>query len=279
MKLVGVGDNVVDYYTNQNTIYPGGNALNVAVLSKQNGAEQSGYVGILGNDTASTHIIETLKKEKIDISHTRRAHGENGMAKVKLNPDGDRVFVGSNKGGVQSRLKLGFANEDIDYINSFDLLHTSVFSNIESELYQLKDYIYISFDFSSHLDNDYLKAVCPYITYAFFSGSHLTEDECKDLALKVYQYGVRTIGITRGSKGALFFDEKGRCFKQPVIQTHVIDTLGAGDTFIAVFLTSYFNGTPMEKALYEAAVSAAHTCTYFGAFGYGQVYKQPSSNI
>nr|WP_276282970.1 hypothetical protein [Virgibacillus indicus] len=35
MKLIAVGDNVVDSYLDKKTIYPGGNALNVSVLCKQ----------------------------------------------------------------------------------------------------------------------------------------------------------------------------------------------------------------------------------------------------
>lgn len=37
MKLIAVGDNVVDYYQDQETFYPGGNALNVAVLASGSG--------------------------------------------------------------------------------------------------------------------------------------------------------------------------------------------------------------------------------------------------
>ncbi|ARW41347.1 Fructosamine kinase FrlD [Bacillus licheniformis] len=37
MKLIAAGDNVVDYYQDQETFYPGGNALNVAVLARRLG--------------------------------------------------------------------------------------------------------------------------------------------------------------------------------------------------------------------------------------------------
>lgn len=41
MKLVGVDDNVIDFYKDPEGIFPGGNALNVAVFSKRNGVERS----------------------------------------------------------------------------------------------------------------------------------------------------------------------------------------------------------------------------------------------
>src|SRR5437016_1231504 len=106
MKIIGVGDNVVDYYKDRGEIYPGGNALNVAVLAKRNGAEKGSYIGILGDDTAGDHVLKSLEAEKIDVSRIRRAYGPNWESVVTLNEDGDRVFVGSNKGGVQSLMKL-----------------------------------------------------------------------------------------------------------------------------------------------------------------------------
>ncbi|UUZ82028.1 hypothetical protein LJK88_47265 [Paenibacillus sp. P26] len=52
MKLIGIGDAVVDYYKDQGMIYPGGSVVNVAVAARRNGAEQSAYLGILGTDLA-----------------------------------------------------------------------------------------------------------------------------------------------------------------------------------------------------------------------------------
>ena len=64
MKLIGIGDNVVDYYKDQGKIYPGGNSLNVAVMCNRLNDEQSSYIGIVGNDGAADHVLEVLKKEK-----------------------------------------------------------------------------------------------------------------------------------------------------------------------------------------------------------------------
>ena len=50
MKIISVGDNVVDCYRDQQIYYPGGNAVNVAVNCKRFGAEKSSYIGIFGDD-------------------------------------------------------------------------------------------------------------------------------------------------------------------------------------------------------------------------------------
>ena len=50
MRIVGVGDNVLDRYIDQGLMYPGGNAVNVPVLALRFGAEAAAYVGAVGDD-------------------------------------------------------------------------------------------------------------------------------------------------------------------------------------------------------------------------------------
>lgn len=72
MKLLGLGDNVMDAYLFRGELYPGGNAANVAVLAKRAGAEKSGYIGVLATDAAGEHFRTVLQAENVDISRLRR---------------------------------------------------------------------------------------------------------------------------------------------------------------------------------------------------------------
>ncbi|MFC0559137.1 PfkB family carbohydrate kinase [Halalkalibacter alkalisediminis] len=268
MKLLAIGDNVVDYYKDKDMIYPGGNALNVAVLSKRYGAEISSYMGIIGNDLPASHVLESLEKEEIDISKLRQAFGENGMAVVTLDEEGDRIFLKGNKGGIQKYLTIRLTEEDYEYIKLHDLVHTSVYSYFEQTLPELSNYIDVSFDFSTQREKLYLDTVCPFIKQAFFSGNDLKPQECEALIDTVHDYGVEIVGVTRGSEGALF-SKKGKRYRQSIVPIEVVDTLGAGDSFIAKFIVEHHKHGDMEVSLAEAAKAAADTCTIFGAFGYG----------
>ncbi len=93
-------------------------------------------------------------------------------------------------------------------------------------------------------------------------------EEIETLIKEVHRLGVKVVGVTRGADYAVF-SESGRIFEQSPLPTRVVDTMGAGDSFIAGFLTSYHDQRDMRIALHQAAQSAASTCTYFGAFGYG----------
>lgn len=276
MKIIGAGDNVVDYYKEREEIYPGGNALNVAVLAKRYGAEAVSYMGIIGDDYKADHIVNSLTAENIDISKIRKVCGPNGESIIALNEELDRIFIGSNKGGVQSIVKLNFTEGDLRFIAEHDLLHSSMYSHTETEIPKLAKVIPVSFDFSSKYDEEYLQLLCPHVTYAFFSGSELTEEEGIQLMRHASELGVEICVMTRGSEGALALI-KGKIYKQGIVKANVVDTLGAGDSFIAMFLLDYHLNQDVQEAMQKAAQAAAATCEIYGAFGHG-ISNVPAGN-
>ena len=97
-KIIAVGDNVCDKYLSRGRMYPGGQCVNTCVYAKLNGA-YTAYLGKYGSDQVAECVRDTLKQIGIDDSHSRCHEGENGFALVTLKGN-DRVFLGSNKGGV-----------------------------------------------------------------------------------------------------------------------------------------------------------------------------------
>jgi len=270
MKVIAVGDNIIDRYVDQLMNYPGGNALNVAVFSKRYEAKKSSYIGIIGNDEGGEHIEATLLDEEIDVSRLRKVIGESGKTKVIVNKEGDRVFDSWNYGGVQSLVKIKLSEEDINFIKEHQILHSSVYSYSENLLPLLYRHIFLSFDFSTKKDRSYLEKICPYLTFAFYSGSETSQKECLELINTSHKLGTSNVIITRGKKGALFSNGKN-IYEQPSIETKVVDTLGAGDSFIAKFLIQFHLTNNPKLSLEKAVEAASDTCKYFGAFGYGKL--------
>jgi fructoselysine 6-kinase len=267
MKIVTVGDNVVDCYLDQNKYYPGGNCVNVAVNCKRAGAEEVGYIGIFATDDKADHLKHVIELEKIDSHRSRIVQGISGQPRVNLTEEGDRVFVGGPRNTVQHLLKLRLVAEDYDYIKGFDVCHTSCYSFMEEELPSLSQHIKVSYDFSDKYGSEQLARVCPSISHGFFSGAHLSDEEIDRLVEELGKYELETVGITRGSKPALFI-HNGTRYYQEVVETEVVDTMGAGDSFIGGFLTAYYNGADVKESLEFAAKSASVTCGYYGGFGY-----------
>ena len=111
MRVIGIGDNVCDKYEHLRLMFPGGQAANFAVYAGMLGAE-SAYMGVFKRDEVAEHVIATLDELQVEHSRCRQYEGENGYARVTL-VDGDRVFLGSNKGGVLKENPLNLDVEDL----------------------------------------------------------------------------------------------------------------------------------------------------------------------
>lgn len=271
MKFIAIGDNVVDCYLDERIYFPGGNAVNVAVNCKRNGVEHVNYIGIFGNDEKADHIKNSLREEGVTFERSRKVYAPSATPGVRLE-NGDRVFVPGGRESCQHLFAIQLSKEDFMYIANYDLCHTSCYSHLENELPELSKIIPVSFDYSLRRDEEYLKQTAPYVSYAFFSGSDMSEEECNLFAQKVRSYGVGVVGITRGEDGAIFYNEKG-VYSSEIYTVDVVDTMGAGDSFIAGFLASYFKDHDMEKSLKYASRRAAHTCTLRGGFGHAHPFE------
>ena len=73
-SLLAVGDNVVDRYVEAGYMYPGGNAVNVAVHARRNGAT-SAYLGAVGTDRAGQVVLAALRRRASTRRCTRRSTG------------------------------------------------------------------------------------------------------------------------------------------------------------------------------------------------------------
>lgn len=281
-RIIAIGDNVCDKYLSRGKMYPGGQCINTCVYASMN-KTASAYLGKYGNDEVAKCVQDTLKKIGIDDSHCRHFEGENGFALVTLKGN-DRVFLGSNKGGIAREHDFDFTEVDLDYIRGFQLIYTNLNSYIEKSLPKLKETgVDIAYDFSNRWTDEYLERVCPYVTVAILSCAHLPEEEREREMKKVQAFGVQIVLGTVGGDGSYVLYKDRMLFVDAVHADDVIDTMGAGDSYFAAFLCSLLDssetGTLIEcdekmperlrAAMCKGAEFAAHVCALEGAFGYG----------
>lgn len=267
MKIIGIGDNVMDAYLFQQKLYPGGNSVNVPVLARRFGAEKAGYIGILGDDAPGKHFYQVLEREGLDVSRVRVAHGETGRNYISLDEQGDRHFVGNNGiHVVESLLSLSLNFDDCHVIESYDVAHTSVHSFLDDELSKISRYASLSMDFSDGYNYVNIRKLAPLLRFAFFSGGKKSMDEVRQLAHYAMDCGARTVVVTMGMRGSYLVQGEDEHF-QGVTPAKVVDALGAGDAYIAAFLTAYTDGASLSQAAQRAADFAAKCCEHYGAFG------------
>ena len=222
-------------------------------------------------------VISVLQELEIETVKCKQLVGENGWSKCTLN-EGDRVFGDYNEGGVRGKTPYILDRFDLEYMKQFDFVHTGNYCYTESQLKPMKEAgIKISFDFSDDSSKEYYEKYAPYVTYAFcsFDGD---EDAAKEHLKFMYSLGPELVSLTRGSKGCIMYDGE-QFYAQPATMIdEVVDTMGAGDSFLTSFMDCYIDQLKkgVEKpdairtSLAEASKFAAHVCTLDGAFGYGR---------
>ncbi|MEG1549419.1 MAG: PfkB family carbohydrate kinase [Ruthenibacterium sp.] len=264
-RIIGIGDNVVDRYLYKNKMYPGGNAVNVPVLAVRTGMAEGAYIGCLGSDAAGRHVLAALINEKLDVSHVRVLDGPNAYANVTL-VEGDRTFIGGSA-GVSCNIKL--SKDDEAFVAGYDLIHTSVYSGIDDILPQMKAIgPKIAYDYSDHLNLQDAECTFPYVDFAIFSGGDRAESELQELMQNVVKKGPKQVLVTMGSRGSMLYCG-GTFYKQGIFRIEkVVDTMGAGDSFIARYLAGVFAGEETQTSMQHAAEYAAHNCLVDGTFGY-----------
>lgn len=260
MRIATVGDNCMDVYTSLGKAFPGGNPVNVAVYLKRLG-EGASYVGVVGTDEYGTLMRESIARKGVDVSHLHTNPGKTAITLVEL-VNGERVF-GDYFEGVLADFHLN--EDDIAFLLSHDTIHTGFWGKIEKDLHTLhKLGALISFDFADHYEHEIIDIAIPDVDYAFFS--YTNDDEfARDLMVKMQSKGPQVVVVTLAENGSLAFDGQ-HFYKSGIVPVSVVDTMGAGDSFIAGFLRAVFLGYDLDESLHFGAENASETLKYMGAW-------------
>jgi fructoselysine 6-kinase len=268
-RLLGLGDNTIDTYVDAGLQFPGGNAVNVAVMARRLGAEAS-YLGCWGDDEGGALLDVALRTEGVDLSHVRRVvGGETARARI-AHENGDRRFIGARP-GVRARYAL--AAEDLAFIAAHDAVHTSCNSDLDGELARIAAAArLLSYDYSEKWTEERLLRTLPAVDIAFLSAPGRGDDECAALLARCLASGAAIAVVTRGAQGVLARDASG-IRRQGVVPIVPVDTLGAGDGFIAGFLVAHLRGADLAACLAAGAGFAARVCGWQGAFGHARPWR------
>lgn len=261
IRIAAVGDNCIDVYDKTGEAFPGGNPVNVAVYVKRMNGNSS-YTGVVGTDDYGKFMIEAIKAKGVDTSHIRIFNGKTAVTHVELK-DGDRI-LGDYEEGVMADFKL--RDEDIDFLCSHDLVVTGIWGMIESELHKIKGRgVPVAFDFADKIDHEITHKALPFVDYAFFSCDSKSNDELHEFMKWVKSIGPSIVVVTRGENGSIAYD--GNNFTEyGIIKCEVVDSMGAGDSYIAGFLLGLLQGKSIAECMKKGAQSSAETIGYYGAW-------------
>jgi fructoselysine 6-kinase len=268
LKLLSIGDNCVDDYAELGRRFPGGQALNVAVYVNRISGFQADYMGVLGSDDAGDFLFDQIRKEGLETGGIVRLPGVSAVTTVLVR-DGERVFAKYIE-GVQKDAK--FPDEFAARLKNYDLIHYTISGTMSfgkewiPEIRKMRR-IPISCDFSNEFGS-VTDELMPFLDYCFFSGRRL-EESGVNAENRVRQLKTKTHGLvvmTLGKYGSVVYDGE-RVYRGEAQRVEVVDTLGAGDAYIAAFLCARMRGETIEDSIKAGHHAAAPICKRLGAWG------------
>jgi sugar/nucleoside kinase (ribokinase family) len=223
------------------------------------------FIGLCGDDVFGHFMLDEMSKRAVDVSHViMRKDGQTGLS-VILNDDADRAIL------THPGLIADLQASDISDVLLREARHLHVASyflqtKLQPDLPDLFRRAHI-LGLTTSLDTNYdpsekwagFDELLP-VTNVFLPNEKeaisLTGESNVDLAADSLGSRVEALAIKLGADGALGVRD-GTGVRVASIPVHVVDTVGAGDSFDAGFLYGYLNNWDMEKSLRLACVCGA----------------------
>lgn len=279
MKLIALGDNVIDLYENTGECFPGGNAVNVAVHAARLGADAE-YLGAFGTDKLAAVLCQALDENHVDHSHCTVLPGRTTKTCNYNVLDGERHYLGITTGETWAG-PLQITPEQMEHLKTADLIVSSCNAKMPEQMAAVEALpALFAYDFGEkekYRTDAYYDEVCHGIDLAMFSCAPMTEAEFAAFCAPLHRRGVVHVLATMGAAGQLL-SAQGKILQKSIPMLHACDTMGAGDSFLAAFLCAlqaqgWQKGRlmpqhPLEVALAAGQAAAAENCMQKGGFGF-----------
>lgn len=262
----------------QTQLGPGGCAGNVSINLVGLGKDVD-LVARVGSGPIGQLLRQLLKSRGVHTSHLiNDSDTETGKAIVLVDDGGDRRFIYTP--GANACLEPG----DLVTVrtNQYQAVHISdVFLLPEVEgpplanlLRQARiDGCITSMDTIWDPSGRWLPLLLPHLPYLdilFCSeeeACHLLPGHTVDQILdRLLKEGTRCVVLKQGEQGCSIATVSER-FQVPAFETPVLDTTGAGDAFVAAFLSGILEGMGLRDTAVHATAFASHSIRFLGATG------------
>lgn len=260
MKAAALGDNCVDIYQKLGRMYPTGNCVDTAVNLHRLGLPTA-IISTTGSDAHGRWMQQTLDELGLDTSHLKTGNGPTAITYMEM--DGlDRVHGDYIEGVLEN---IVFDSEDIAFAAGHDLVHTALWGKAEDALpaIRARGDARVSFDYADRLDHPLVEKTLPYVDYGFFSYKQPRDCFIEGYLRDKTSRGMRVAVATFGEQGSLAFDGE-TFYQQGIVPAQVVNTVGAGDSFIAGFLYATMTGGSVPDALRLGAEVSARVVSVFG---------------
>jgi fructoselysine 6-kinase len=259
--IVCIGDSCVDHYEALGQKFPGGNPVNFAVYLRRLGVASS-FVGAVGSDADGAMVLHALEEKGVDVSHVQILEGATPTTTVVME-HGNRVFT-SYETGIMESYQL--RPKDLEFIGKHAMAVSDLWGKCEDRLGEIRALgIPVAFDCADLPDDPAAQRAIPNTDIAFFSNDEASCETVMEKMKEIFAKGPSIVVAMRGPKGSMAYDGE-RFYSEPAFDCPVVDTLGAGDSFIAGFLDATLRKLSIQERMYAGSACSAVTIGYVGAW-------------
>lgn len=255
-----VGDNCIDRFLPPlGMSLVGGNAVNVAVQLAELGHPAS-YFGSVGADKSGKRVRVLLGSKDVDVTHVRLRGSITAYTDLRVLQDGDREIVSENFGACD-----GYAPDDDERALLCGMRHVHLgWINDGGGLRKYLTERGVSVSQDVAVNGREADREVGGLSVAFASAGQ-DEGLGRSRLAEMLAAGAKCAVVTLGAAGSLASDgfNEARAGVHPV---EVVDATGAGDSFIAGFLSAFVKKQPLASCLQAGSIRAAITCGHMGGF-------------
>ena len=242
------------YYEN---ILPGGKGINVSIVLKNMGHDSTalGFMaGFTGREISDRLSEFGVASDFVEV--------KKGMSRINLKMKSNEETEINGQGPDIQPEDIEELYKKLDVLKEGDLLviSGSVPNTLPGDMYEriMTRLEGRGIDIVVDAEKDLLVNVLKYHPFLIKPNNHelgaiygvelKKQDEVIPYAKKLQEQGARNVLITMAGEGAVFISEKGDIVKSPAPKGTVVNSVGAGDSMVAGFLTGY-----LETGDYETA--------------------------
>ena len=244
----------------------GGKGANLAVAASRLGGNVA-LIGAVGDDALGINALNNLAANNVDVSAVQRLMGQaTGTASITVTTGNNQIIVvpGANAGVTDA------------YVSTFEgklrecaMLSTQLEIDPSAVLWLSR--------FAKQNDIKFIFNPSPMIEYnsEIFENADLVivneieiakiqaDSKISSVKALLYKYPNKLI-LTMGAGGVKYCDGI-KVIHVPAVDVKVIDTTGAGDTFMGALMVRLCEGATLEQSIKFANTAAALKCTKLGA--------------
>ncbi len=245
---------------------PGGKGINVSIVLKNLGMESRalGFVaGFTGKEIQNALDQYGVENQMIEVSE--------GLSRINVKMKSDEETEINGQGPKIHREDIQKLFKQLDALTKDDLLviSGSVPNTLPSDIYEQIMERLSSKEIPIVVDaeKDLLKKVLKYHPFLIKPNNHELSEffhkkieskrDCLFYAKKLQDLGARNVYVSMAASGAVFLSEEGISYQADAPKGKLINSVGAGDSSVAGFLSAYLKTGDYRFAFYQGVCAGS----------------------